>query len=339
MSNYNDLFSRDNFGDAGTVPSVGDYYQSPDIIPFQAGTLTWPQVQTTYNGPDLGQPIVNQGVNNIYVRCLNNNPSAASSGTVQLFCPPAGLFLNPPWPQVMSAAGQGAVNLVDSTGSTSIASLALALSQSAFVLTSLNPNQHYCMISMISTPTNPMSVPATFTSNAALAAWVQNNPSVAWRNVTIIPNGSTQAFRTYGFGNGNLTGGYFYFTFTAFAGKNFAAGTGITAQCTDAANPIQWTGTLPAPDSQGNQLISFVTWVNAGYTGTIQISITSPGGALPPASWLQISYSGSPTSDDALHRYVVRWTKVAPVHETLGPQPFFASLIPLGECNMVVASS
>jgi len=112
---YADLFSRDNFGDTGIIPSTGNPYQSPDIIPLQSGTLGWPQVQTSYNGPDIGLSVLNGGVNNIYVRSMNLNQQAASSGTVNLYYSKASVFLIPTsWTPISGPSGQGSLPLVDS---------------------------------------------------------------------------------------------------------------------------------------------------------------------------------------------------------------------------------
>lgn len=341
MSVYNDLYSRDNFGDSGVVPSPGNPWMSPDIIPLQSGTLGWPRVLDTYNGPDIGLPIKNGSSNNIYVRAKNLNLSAAGAGTVQLFYSKASVFLNPPWTQITAAGGQGSLNLIDSTGNTSIGIQALAINSPAFLLTGLPPvsNDHYCLICVINTSAHQITVPPSFQSNAAFAQWVQTTPAVAWRNLSIVPNGQTQVVRTYGFGNANPTGAYFYFTFT---GRGYQTGTGISVQCTDAANPIQWSGTLPAPDPNGNQITGFQNWVIGrpnGFSSTAVVTVTSPGGPFPPSATLAFKYYQVPVTMDALHRSAGRFVQVAQVHKKLGAQTFTAFLIPVGECNLVVASS
>jgi hypothetical protein len=340
MSVYNDLYSRDTFSDTGVVPSVGNPCMSPDIVPLQGGTLGWPQVQTSYNGPDLGLAIKNGSPNNIYVRAKNLN-SVAGSGTAQLYYTKSSVLLLPPWTPITAAGGQGTLNLIDSTGNTSIASQALAINNPAFLLTGLSPisNDHYCLISVINTSAHPVTIPASFASNAAFVQWVQNTAAVAWRNISLVPNGQTQVVRTFGFGNANQTGAYFYFSFT---GRGYQTGTGISLQCTDAANPIQWSGTLPAPDPQGNQITGFQNWVIGGPSGflsTAVVTVTSPAGPFPPGATLAFKYYQVPTTMDALHQSVGRFVQVAQVHKKLGAQTFSAFLIPVGECNLVVASS
>ncbi|KFA92612.1 hypothetical protein [Archangium violaceum] len=332
---YNDLYSRDNFGDSGVVPSLGNPSMSPDIIPLQSGTLTWPLVQTSYEGPDLGKPIVNSGVNNIYVRAKNAGANA-SSGTVNLYYSKASVFLLPStWIPVMTPSGEGSVPLVDSNASRMIASGALALTNPAFLLTGLPQisNDHYCFISVIQTPTHPVVVPKSFPSNAAFAQWVQNTPAVAWRNLTVVPNGQTQIVRAFQFGNINPGGAYFYFTFTA---QGCPTGTNLCVQCTDATNRIEWSGSLPAPDPQGNQITGFQNWVIGNFTGSLVVTLTSPSGAFPPGTRFSFKYYQVPTSNDALHRSVGRLVEVAQVHETLGPQRSMQFLIQLGECTLIV---
>jgi len=340
MSIYNDLYSRDTFGDTGVVPSTGNPCMSPDIIPLQSGTLAWPQVQTSYNGPDMGLPIKNGSPNNIYVRAKNLN-SAAGAGTVALFYTKASVLLVPPWNPITSAGGQGTLNLIDSAGNTSIGSQALAINSPAFLLTGLSPvsNDHYCLISVINTSAHPITIPASFASNAAFVQWVQNTAAVAWRNISTVPNGQIQVIRTFGFGNVNQTGAYFYFTFT---GRGYQTGTSISVQCTDAANPIQWSGTLPAPDPNGNQITGFQNWVIGGpngFSSTVVVTVTSPGGSFPSGATLKFNYYQVPVTMDALHRSAGRFVQVAQVHNKLGAQSFTAFLIPVGECNLVVALS
>jgi len=186
---------------------------------------------------------------------------------------------------------------------------------------------------VIQTPTHPVTVPPTFPSNAAFAQWVQDSPAVAWRNLSVVPNGQTQIVRAFQFGSTNPTGAYFYFSFTA---RDYPTGTGITVQCTDMSNPIQWSGSLPAPDMNGNQITGFQNWVIANFSGAVVVTLTSLGGAFPSGATLKFRYYQVPDNSDALHRAVGRFVEVAQVHETLGPQKFMAFLIPLGECTLIV---
>ena len=60
---YPDIYLRDNYDDKGTIPSAGNPYASPDIIPLQSGMLGWPRAKDSYpNPPDLGLAIVSKGV-------------------------------------------------------------------------------------------------------------------------------------------------------------------------------------------------------------------------------------------------------------------------------------
>jgi hypothetical protein len=195
---YNDLYLRDTFDDAGVVPSIGVPSASPDIIPYQSSTLTWQHASDTYSGPDIGTSIVQQAVNNIYIRSKNIG-TVADSGAVTAYYVKASLICAPniasnAWQALQNPAGTSSIPLVNSSSSTSIAAQGIAVSQSAFLLTGLPPvaNDHYCLIAVINTPSHSVTVPTTFATNGDFVSWVHNNPAVAWRNISYIANQSVE---------------------------------------------------------------------------------------------------------------------------------------------------
>lgn len=337
---YNDIYIRDNFGDSGVVPSSGGVTQSPDIIPYQNGALTWSQISTTYpTGPDLGKAIVNQGVNNIYLRAKSLLPSGSDSGTAMLYYSLASLLLLPSrWVSVPIPAGGTSAPLVDQNGSPTIAAGALCVTSPAFLLTNIpTPNLHYCFIGIINSSLHPTTVPTSFPSNAAFAQWVQNSPTVAWRNMSIIPNQQTQMIRSVNFGSTDPAAANFHFR---IVGRSFPTGTTITAQCTDVGCPINWTGSLPAPDPQGNQVTGFdADNVPGMFSGTVVFTATSPGGAFPSGARLSVTYWEYPNNTIALHREVSRPIQLVRGTADGVADAIDAFLIPLGECNFVVLGS
>ncbi len=341
MPLYDDIYMRDNFGDSGITPSTGVPYQSPDIIPFQTGLLDWSTVTSSYaNGPDLGMPIVAPGLNNIYMRGFNLQPAGTASGVAQLFYAPASLLLLPPqWGSVQTGTGGGSVQFINQAGSSQLNPNDICLGSEAFVLTNLPPaqNDHYCFIGLVNTARHPISVPTSFASNAAFAWWVQSNPAVAWRNIAVVDNPVNQIVSSYVFGSTSSSQAYYHFRVSAPEGHNFAAGTEVMVQCTDPRAPIDWSGVLPPPDPNGNQITGFDAAMPGNFTASLTATATSKGAPFPAGARLSVSYYQYPSSlGDPLEQMVAR--PYAITREGLGATrvPIAASLILLGECSVYV---
>lgn len=335
MTQYKDLYIRDNFNDTGIIPSTGIAYQSPDIIPYQDKTLTWNDASSTYPGPDIGKAIVNGGINNIFVRARNLN-TVAGSGKAELYYTDYSLVLIPSkWVPVLSAGKEKSLPFIDGSGKTSIAPNGIAISNPSFLLTGLPPGPHYCMIAVVQTTAHPVVVPSSFASNAAFAQWVQNNPAVGWRNISYSPNTLTQLSRTMRFGNINLQAAYFTIVIT---GRGFVPGTMVKSQCTDKACPIDQSAPLPQPDTQGNQVISFVTNVPGNFWGDLVLTATSPGGNFPTGASLTISYYQIPEMSKALDKKMAR--RFITLSGTGEKADFTtAMLIKVGECTIRISDN
>lgn len=335
MTTYNDIYVRDNFGDSGSYPSTGNPCQSPDIIPYQSGSLTWTAASNAYNGPDIGMNIVNGGVNNIYVRAKNLN-TVAGPGAAGLYYANASLFLLPStWTQILSAGGGNLLSFLDGSGSTSIGPGAIGLTNPSFLLTGLPPGPHYCLITVVQTPAHPITVPTSFPSNAAFTQWVQNNPSVGWRNISYAPNSSTQVVRIFGFASVNPTSGYFHFR---ILGRGFATGTPVTAQCSDQGCPINQNLTLPAPDINGNQITGFDASIPGNFSSNLVVTTTSPSGPFPTGATLTVTYYQYPSATEPLDLAVAGVFTIAR-GTTEEPQNVAATLIQIGECTVSMTSN
>ena len=305
MAQYNDIYVRDNFGDTGFTPSTGIPYQSPDVIPCQDGTLDWDTANSDYMGPDLGKPIINGGINNIYVRSKNLN-DVVGAGKVNLYYSRASLFLRTDeWTPVISAGKEATLSFVDGSGGTSISPNGIAISNPSFLLTGLPPvqNDHYCLIAVVQTDAHPVTIPSSFPTNADYDKWVQTNPGVGYRNISYSPNTQTQMSRSVGFGNMNLKTEYFIIVIT---GQKFDEGTKINCQCTDKNCPIDNEQPLPKPNPQGNQIISFGVSIPGNFWGDLVVTATSPGGNFPTGASLLISYYQVPDTSVALDMEVAR---------------------------------
>lgn len=335
MTIYNDLYIRDAYSDTGVIPSSGDAYMSPDIIPFREKMLDWSTANSTYAGPDIGKSILNNAVNNIYVRCKNLN-TIAGSGKVSLYYANFSLILLPnTWTRVMSSGGVSSLSVVDGSGNTSISAGSVALSNPSFYLTGLPGNFHYCFIAVIQTTTHPVNIPTQFSSNAEFVQWVQNNPSIGWRNISYSSNSVTQIFRTYNFGNINLKDTYFHFN---IKGTLFVPGTKVKCQCTDVSCPINFEGSLPEPDKKGNQIVTFQVLIPANFKGDLVTTITSPSGDFPKGASISIEFLQDPDMSNELDLAVCKRFIVASGTEE-NRILHDAMLIKIGECTIRITDN
>ncbi|WP_440947631.1 hypothetical protein ACSAZL_05005 [Methanosarcina sp. T3] len=335
MTKYNDLYIRDAYSDTGIIPSSGDAYMSPDIIPYQNKMLNWSTANSTYAGPDISKSIINNAVNNIYVRCKNLNNSAGS-GTVSLYYANFSFILLPTtWTKVMSSGGIGSLSFVDESGNTSISSGSVALSNPSFYLAGLPGNFHYCFIAVIQTPTHPVTIPTDFSSNAEFVQWVQKNPSIGWRNISYSPNSVKQLSRYYRFGNINPYDTYFIFTITAV---NHVPGTKVNCQCTDISCPINFDGSIPEPDKKGNQIVTFNVLIPPNFSGDLITTVTSPSGSFPIGADFHTEFLQVPDMSNELDLAVSkRFTVVSGTEENRIYQD--AMLIKVGECTITITDN
>jgi hypothetical protein len=192
ISSWNSIFIRDDFGDAGQIPSgVRSASHSPDIIPAGSSKLTnknddsAQQILVDDWALDIGGDVTASALNYFYVRGMNRG-GPDQTGQFNLYYALGGTLIDPMnWRPILAADGSPAV-AVDlwPTGG-------FAVPAQAFVWTnpvSPPPNAHYCLIATYS---NPPLVPdprpaEAFTTPDAYVLWVVNNPNVAWRNINIV---------------------------------------------------------------------------------------------------------------------------------------------------------
>jgi len=341
---YDDIYVRDNFQDTGAYPTTGAPYQSPDIIPYQSNILSYSTANTDYNSTDIGMAIKQTSNNNIYIRAYNLG-SAAQTGTVKLFYTKASLLMAPDktdWNSVNDATGISSIDLVyvDASGATktSIPSNTVAISNTPFFLAGLPSvtNDHYCLIGIVNTPTHPITVPQTFATNAAFVSWVQNNPAVCWRNITIVANDQAQIVKVMKFGNLNGIAEIFNFQFICDSAVTFAIGTTVEVQCANAHLTFTEQVTLSAPVG-GSQLWGFVKLVPSLFSGAVTVTITAPTGqTFPVGAQLTTNYYQNPSTNptDELEKSVVQDVLV---YKNEGESEV-QSLIPVGECQLIIGS-
>ncbi|WP_421908366.1 hypothetical protein [Methanolacinia petrolearia] len=250
----------------------------------------------------------------------------------------ASMFLLPTnWTRLASAGGEKSLPFIDGSGSTSISSGSTSISNPSFLLTDLPPvsGDHYCIIAIVQTTAHPVTIHDKFPTNGSFCQWTQQNPAVCFRNISYSPNTLTQLNRVFSFGNVNQKDAYFTIVIT---GRGFVTGTMIKVQCTDKNCPIEQNLSLPKADSQGNQIVSFVTEVPAGFWGDLVVTATSPAGEFPAGASLTSSYFQIPDKTDALDVKVARRFLTS---SGIGEDSEFttAMLIKLGECAIDVTDN
>lgn len=342
---YDDIYVRDNFNDSGETPSTGIPYISPDIIPYQGGLLTWQVAIDTYSaGPDNGKPIINNGLNNIYVRAKNLQQIELESGSVSLYYSKASLLLLPSkWSAILTSLGKAKVNFINRDGNLNASPNEILLGSEAFVLTGLSPVQgdHYCLISIVKTPKHTVTIPENFATNAKFAEWVQNNPAIAWRNISYISNTLTQVVVPYAFGNINDTPADFHVRIMTTRDHNFPIGTGIRVVCTDLHSRKDWSGMLESPDEEGRQITGFDWRLPGNYNSSLTATFTSPDGKpFPPAAKCSITLVQYPSDNpDETERKVMSQHAVSYLEENGRHITSTKSFIKVGECWLYVRNT
>ena len=266
-------------------------------------------------------------MNNVFVRAKNLNNSVGS-GFVNLYFTDCTLFSLPSrWIPVGGASGVYNIAFVDGSSNKNIAPSTVAITQSAFLITNVPGNAHYCLIAVVQTPAHPIGIPTSFQSNAAFSNWVTRNPGVAQRNISHQPSRVTTMISRYTFGNINSGPESFR---VRVVGKGFKTGTPVTYQCTDQACPVNQTVTLPAPDTNGNQITGFDLSVPGNFSGTFTVTATTTDPNFPVGATLVTQYFQYPDMSSAFECAVAR--------DVVASDSSVPSMIKLGECTVVVVS-
>lgn len=299
MTTYSGLIIRDNFQDTGIIPSTGDRWISPDIIPYGTGVLSPSDAVSTYGGPDIGQPVVPNKNNNIYIRSKNIS-GAAMTGNVNLYYANSSLFLDPrTWRAVTQPVTNNAFVTTTTTPSTTIPVNGVALVQAPFTLGGVPSNAHYCFIAVVNNNGVPFTVPSSFSSNGAFFLWVANSANVGFRNIVLLAGspGSAVAYTT--FGNANPIPSTMIFS---VVGTNVPSGTTWSANCADQrlSPPFSASGTFSSSGTASTQLT--VPANIAGGNALMSMAFTfatASGQAFPSNTSFSISYYQVPTSANA----------------------------------------
>lgn len=296
MATYSGLLVRDNFQDTGIVPSTGDLWISPDIIPYGTSTLSGSTAVSTYPGPDIGKPVVNNANNNIYIRSKNIS-SAAMTGNVNLYYANSSLFLYPTtWLPVNVPVTNNAFVTTSSPVSTSIPVNGIALVQGPFTVGNIPTNAHYCFICVVNNNGIPFPIPSSFTSNGAFAVWVSNSANVCYRNIDLRAGSPASVVSYTTFGNANPISSTMIFS---VVGANVPSGTTWAASCNDARlpQPFSASGTFSSSGTASTQLTVPANIAGGNPLMSMAFTFTNPGNQpFPSNTTFAISYYQVPTS-------------------------------------------
>lgn len=277
MAKYEDLYLRNTLMDQGNIPRQGALSSSPDIIPW--GVEPQPDPQTFFSGnynQDVGKGLMADLGNYLYVRAKNLGTSA-STGEVFLYWSQSSLLLYPDqWKVNAMPTNTGAKSVKISN----VAAGQIGVTKDAFVWKPSMPggNFHYCLIGRVSTEKNPNPIPATGDIKD-FAAWVAANGGIGWRNVAIVPAGTSQALTLESNYDQGETPGEINFTATCNG-------------CPINQSWVQFSSATPLPDGkvvsipktqidQEGKIIGVKRYVPANWKTTFVINYWANAGPLP----------------------------------------------------------
>ncbi|MCW3845688.1 hypothetical protein OF829_00435 [Sphingomonas sp. LB-2] len=254
----------------------------------------------TYNGPDIGQPVVNNANNNIYIRCKNIS-GATMTGNANLYYANSSLFLYPTsWIPVNLPVTNNNFVTTSGTVSTSLPNAMIGLVQSPFTLGGIPNNAHYCFIAVVNNNGVPTTIPPSFASNAAFALWVSSSPNVAYRNIVLNAGSPGRVVNYTTFGNANSFASQMIFS---VVGTNVPANSTWSAQCSDARlpQPFNASGTFSSSGTASTQLTVPANIAGGNPLMSMAWTFATPNGQpFPTNTSFAISYYQVPTSPGAV---------------------------------------
>jgi len=270
----------------------------------------------------LGKKVLYGQINNCYIR-VKNLSTAPATGDAYLFYVDSSLLNLPSkWVPIESISSDKNGNLItkQAVPLTSVASRnpyvdegAVGISQASFMLDDSfeeRSGHHYCFIALVDTPTNPMKPEdvSQYMENSDYVKWVRFHPNVAQLNLSIIKPKNAQIEYTVGFGNAAKVKRNFYVHLTFYGMTKPWPQDKFTIECTDSRYPYKATCTIPAPDSNGNQIYSvYLEDVPADFYSSLNVIISASDSSFNGG--VELSYklelSEEEKKDEELMRYAV----------------------------------
>jgi hypothetical protein len=344
MANYSGLLVRDTFKETGTnpTPQNGAYWYSPDIIPYGNASLSWTDAINDYNGPDIGESILGNQINYIYIRSINTG-STSQNANVNLYWVPSNLLMLPnQWTEVV--APNTTISLVDQNNNTQIQAGAYAMLTTPFIiqnLTSPTTGNHLCLIAVVNNGGIPFTIPASFSSNAAFGYWITQYPNIAQRNINFYQGSNSTALINM-FGNTNANAATMIFTLQTTTNM---AGAICVATCNDSrlSSPFSFTGTFNASGND-EYTVSFSIYVpgSIGTSGSnamaMAFTITMPAGqTFPDQTIININYYQVPDNEnDPYEKLMIQEQEVHLANESGEITKQVLSLIKLGGTSSII---
>ncbi|PRC92101.1 hypothetical protein [Solimicrobium silvestre] len=275
IAQWRGILSRKNISDTGSIPVVGNYTASLDIVCNQNTPIDPMALISNWNNEYWQQPSV--GKNFIYSRCQNIAFNGAiTKPQVQMFYSSGG-FNQPPssWIQCFTVKDNNPIGtVITQDGKTSPLNWGDRGCSEAFYF---NPTSqdHVCVISATVSEffasNNPKQIPP---GNWNSATWITHNGAAAWHNVD--PQRSvedTLAFHNQDGTNEN-------FTFYAQCRK-VPVGSKITLRSED-PNAKFTTGTVNIDNP--SQLVQLQVNLPAYHKGQLKVKLEGPDGRCLPVT-------------------------------------------------------
>ena len=320
MAIYEDLYMRARVGDDGTIPLQGNPCHSPDIIPRGTAPVDDPVKEFTGNfDRDVGQNVQVSQLNYIYARGTSNAPGAAS-GLVYLYYSPASL-LN--WPSLWRQNGiktskgdEGVPVSVTKKGDVWVAASPFAWMPVPLPQT----NDHYCLISRVSTERNPNNIPDAGTLDD-FAKFVANNRGFAWHNVTMVTGNPPTWSQNIRYDQGDEEG-YIYVFLKC---TNIPNGCEVAFSCGKPGPQPLINLNKTAITTYPSQAVGIYTRIPAGFSSYINYSFWANGRQIPGGAsiTLQAIFPMSPGHElepFAAHLHELQGTTNVLLVTDVGPQ-------------------
>jgi hypothetical protein len=275
VSQWRGPLLRKNISDVGTVPVVGDFTASLDIVCNGDGELLPQNLINNWNDTFWSQPKI--GKNYIYARVQNAYFKGAFTPTTQMFYSTGG-FNQPPtsWVQCNTAKDPTKqVGVVyNQQGVVAALNVGDRGCSEAFMFNPVNAD-HVCVIAAMATDYFTSNTPKDKKQgNFDSMYWITHNGGAAWHNVDpqLHVEDSLAFF--------NQDGSHEAFKFT-LACQNVPVGSTIRLRSDDAALGFD-TGDVKVVSS--NQILSHLVTLPPNYEGALKIKLQDPAGNCLPVN-------------------------------------------------------